>query len=90
MFKMGFAAILSLIAAAISTATAQPAGVAARCYMVLDNGTQIVMQNGNDVNTHCFRLHAKCAKGRPYQLGNVHYVTPPVIVQAPLEVCNAM
>lgn len=79
--------LTGLFLGSVSVASAQ--GVMARCYMVLSDGTYIVMQNGNSANTHCFRLHTACAKGRPYQLNNVHFVTPAVLVQAPLEICHA-
>ena len=73
----------------VQKSAAADAYVQANCYMVLDSGLQIVMENGNQVEATCFKLPGICAQGRPYHLNNVHYVVPAVYVQAPLEVCHA-
>jgi hypothetical protein len=84
-----FGATTALMTLITLTGTASAEFIRARCYMVLDDGTQIAMPNGDDLNTHCFQLPSRCVKGRPYHLSNVHYMTPEIYIEPPLELCHA-
>jgi hypothetical protein len=60
-------------------------GAVARCWMQLNNGTQIYIVNGDIDEATCFRLQDVCAQKRT---GRINYTTP-VIVKPPYEQCNA-
>jgi hypothetical protein len=90
MLKLGIAA-LAIAVTLIATISTASALQAVGCYMVLNDGTQIVMHGGDSSNTACFNsnLADVCANKRPYNRGNLHYSTPQIYLDEPYELCNA-